>query len=62
MLTAAKFCNHLISLNVRHFGMVEVTGLRGQLQWHDLRAEFHKDLPTGSKVINGELTDRMVIL
>jgi hypothetical protein len=37
--------------------MVEVTGLkskrRGHPQWHDLRTEFHKNLPTGSKVIGG---------
>jgi hypothetical protein len=52
-----KFCNHLRNLNVRHFGMVEGTGLevlrRGHLQWHDLSTEFHKNLPIGSKVIGG---------
>jgi hypothetical protein len=52
-----KFCIHLRSLNVRHFGVVEGTGLkrtcRGHLQWHDLPTEFHKNLPIGSKVISG---------
>jgi hypothetical protein len=32
---------------------------RGHLQWHDLRTEFHKNLPTGSKVVRGHTqTDR----
>jgi hypothetical protein len=58
-----KFCIHLRSLNVRHFGMVKGAGLesrhRGHLQWHDLRTEFHKNLPIGSKVIRGDTqTDR----
>jgi hypothetical protein len=58
-----KFCIHLRSLNVCHFGMVEGTGLkvwrRGYLQWHDLPTEFHKNLPVGSKVIMGDTqTDR----
>jgi hypothetical protein len=57
-----KFCIHLRSLNVHHFGMAEGTGLkvrrRGHLQWHDLPTEFHKNLPVGSKVIKGEHTDR----
>jgi hypothetical protein len=61
-----KFCIHLRSLNVRHFGMVEGAGLkvwcRGYLQWHGLPTEFHKNLPTGSKVIGGDRrTDRLVI-
>jgi hypothetical protein len=57
-----KFCIHLRSLNVRHFGMVEGMGLkvtrRGHLQWHDRPTEFYKSLPIGSKVIRGGLTDR----
>jgi hypothetical protein len=58
-----KFCIHLRSLNVRHFGMVKGTGLkstasRGHLQWHDTSTEFHKNLPIGSKVISGGHTDR----
>jgi hypothetical protein len=52
-----KFCIHLRSLNVRHSGTVEGTGLkirrRGHLQWHDLPTEFHKNLPIGLKVIGG---------
>jgi hypothetical protein len=52
-----KFCIHLRSLNVRHFGMVESTGWkvlrRGHLQWHDVPTEFHKNLLIGSKVIKG---------
>jgi hypothetical protein len=58
-----KFCIHLRSSNVRHFGMVKCTGLkvrrRGHLQWHELTTEFHKNLPIGSKVIRGDTqTDR----
>jgi hypothetical protein len=60
-----KFCIHLRSLNVRHFGMVEGTGLKvrrqGHLQWHDHTTAFHKNLPIGSKVISGTQTDRVVI-
>jgi hypothetical protein len=53
-----KFCIHLRSLNVRHFGMVEDTGLkstasRGHLQWHDLPTKFHKNLSIGSKLRGG---------
>jgi hypothetical protein len=52
-----KFCIHLRSLNVRHFGMVEGTGLKvgrpGHFQWHDLPTEFHKNLTIGTKVIRG---------
>jgi hypothetical protein len=43
---------------VCHFGMVEGTELKSvaasHLQWHDLPAEFHKDLLIGSKVISGD--------
>jgi hypothetical protein len=41
-----KFCIHLRSLNVRHFGMVEAMGLevwlRDHLQWHDLLTNLLK--------------------
>jgi hypothetical protein len=62
-----KFCINLRSLNVRHLGMVEGTGLKSHLQWRDLPTEFHKNLPSGSKVIRGDTqtdrqTDRLVIL
>jgi hypothetical protein len=30
----------------------------GYLQWHDLRAEFHKSLLIGSKIVSGRHTDR----
>jgi hypothetical protein len=53
-----KFCIHLRSMNVRHFGTVEVTRLnlwrRGYLQCHDLHTEFHNILLTASKVIRDD--------
>jgi hypothetical protein len=62
MVEWCKFCIHLRSLKVRHFVMVEGTGLKvgcqGQLKWHDLPTEFHKNLPIDSKVIKGGHTDR----
>jgi hypothetical protein len=51
-----KFCIHLSSLNVRHFGMVEGTGLKKhgiEITFNDLPTEFHKNLPIVSKVIRG---------
>jgi hypothetical protein len=40
---------------LHNFGKVEATGLkyRGHVQWHDILAEFHENLTTGSKVIIG---------
>jgi hypothetical protein len=48
-----KFCIHLRSLNVRHFGMLEGTVLISTASRYDLPTEFHKNLPIGSKVIWG---------
>jgi hypothetical protein len=46
------------SLNVYHFGMVEIQDSKvwhqGHLKWHDLPTEFHTNLPIGSKVIRGD--------
>jgi hypothetical protein len=42
-----KFCIHFTSLNIRHFGMVESTGLEIMMlmsfRWHDLPTEFHNN-------------------
>jgi hypothetical protein len=58
-----KFCAHLRNSNVQHFGTVEGTGLEtrhaGHLQWHDLPAEFQKDLLIGPEAIREDThTDR----
>jgi hypothetical protein len=41
-----KFCIHLRSLNIRHYGTVEGMELEimesGSLQWHHISAEFHE--------------------
>jgi hypothetical protein len=67
-----KFCIHLRSLNVRHFGMVEGTGLKSRLEvtfnGMTSRLNFIKILSIGSKVIRdthrwktGRQADRLVI-
>jgi hypothetical protein len=52
-----KFCIHLSSLNIHHFGNVKAVGLKlwcwDHLQWHDLPTKFHKNLLTGSKFVGG---------
>jgi hypothetical protein len=50
-----KFCIHLRSSNVCHFGMVEGTGLKSTA--HDLPTEFHKNIRSCSKVIRRGHTD-----
>jgi hypothetical protein len=35
--------------------------LHDHLQWHDFSAEFHENLPLGSKFISGGYTDRLMI-
>jgi hypothetical protein len=44
-----EFCIHLITSDIYHFGIDEVTGLelwrRGHLKRQDLPAEFHENLP-----------------
>jgi hypothetical protein len=34
---------------------------RGPLEWHYLPTKFHENLPSGSKVISGGYTHRLVI-
>jgi hypothetical protein len=54
MLTGASFCMHFRSLNVCHFRMVEATGLKIIIHWHDLHTEFYENLLIGSKVNSGD--------
>jgi hypothetical protein len=56
MLTGEKFCIHLRSFNVRHFGMAEAMGFKIMVSRYDLPAEFHTNLPIGSKVDMGTHT------
>jgi hypothetical protein len=61
-----KFCIHLRSLNVCHFGMVASAVLKwlhqDDLQYHDLLTEFHKNYQLVQKLIVGtECTKRMMI-
>jgi hypothetical protein len=42
--------------NLNNFKIIGALGLellhRGPLEWHYIRAKFHENLPSGSKVIN----------
>lgn len=50
-----KICIHLRSMNVRQFGVVEVTEVQvwlvGRSQWHGFHVKFHENLPTFQKHI-----------
>jgi hypothetical protein len=50
-------------MNVCHFGTVEAKVLRygGEVTLNAMTAEFHKNLPVGSKVVTGVHTDSMAI-
>jgi hypothetical protein len=52
----------LTTLNLSDFKMIEAMGLkllhRGPLEWNYILTKFHEILPSGSKVISGEHTDR----
>jgi hypothetical protein len=60
--TGASICNHLRSLNVRYFRMVQVTRLKNTTSSSSsmacLPVELHENLPFGSKVISEGRTDR----
>jgi hypothetical protein len=49
-----KSCTHLRSLNFRHYGILEATGLkiwhRGRLRYYNLHTKFHPNPPISSKV------------
>jgi hypothetical protein len=55
----------LTALNLNNFEMIEAMGLKllhlGVLEWHYLRTKFHENLASGSEVISGGHTDRLVI-
>jgi hypothetical protein len=62
-----KFCTHLRRLNLTHFKLVEVMGLKitaTRSSWIcDLPTIFHENLPIGSRVIIGDTqTDKLAIL
>jgi hypothetical protein len=50
ILSSASVTSLLQCLKVRDLNVWR----RGHLQWHDLRIEFRKNLPIGSKVIRGD--------
>jgi hypothetical protein len=60
-IVTCKFCIHLRSLTIRHFGAVEAARLklrrRGHLKWHDVSTKFNENLIC-SKVISEGLTNR----
>jgi hypothetical protein len=64
--TNAQFSKaHLTTLNLNNFKMIAAMGLkllhRGPLEWHYIHTKFHENLPSGSEVISGGRTDRLVI-
>jgi hypothetical protein len=56
---------HLTNLKFSNFQMTEAMGLKiialRSLEWHYVHTKFHETLPSGSKVISGGHTDRLVI-
>jgi hypothetical protein len=55
----------LTTLNINNFKIIKAMGLkilhRGTFEWHYIRTKFHENLPSGSKVIGGGHTNRLVI-
>jgi hypothetical protein len=56
----------LTTLNLNNFKLIKATGLKkllhqGLLEWHYLCTTFHENLPSGSEVISGGHTGRLVI-
>jgi hypothetical protein len=53
------------NFNLNNFKTIAAMGLkllyRGPLEWHYLHTKFHENLPSGSEVISGGRTDRLVI-
>jgi hypothetical protein len=56
---------YLTTLNLNNFKIIEAIGLKllypGSLEWHYLHTKFRENLPSGSEVISGGHTDRLVM-